>query len=66
MRRKEDYELEKVTLNLRKGDFDRLRDLHGRVGASKTIRNLVIGHLKRVDERVAQRIPIARYLKDLT
>lgn len=55
MRRRENYELEKVTLNLRKDDFARLRTLHGRLGASKVIRELVIGHLKRVDETVAQK-----------
>jgi hypothetical protein len=55
MRRKEDYELEKVTLNLRKGDFARLRELHGRLGAGKVVRELVLGHIKRVEETVAQR-----------
>lgn len=55
MRKKEDYPLEKVTLNLRKGDFSRLRDLHGRLGAGKVIRELVIGHIRRVEESVAQK-----------
>jgi len=55
MKRSEDYEMEKVTLNLRKGDVDKLRVLHGRLGASKVIRELVIGHIKRVEETVAQR-----------
>lgn len=64
MRRKEDFELEKVTLNLRKGDFERLRGLHGRLGASKVIRELVMGHLKRVEESVAQNIrPLETRLK---
>jgi hypothetical protein len=54
MRRKEDYPLEKVTLNLRDGDFDRLRELHGRLGAGKVIRGLVMGHIKRVEEKMAQ------------
>jgi hypothetical protein len=58
VRRKEDYNLQKVTLNLRSGDFDRLRTLHGRLGAGKVIRELVIGHIKRVDETVAQRASI--------
>lgn len=53
MRRKEEYELQKVTLNLRRGDFDRLRTLHGREGAGKIVRGLVIGHLNRVDKIVA-------------
>ena len=55
MRRKEDYKLEKVTLNLRDGDFARLRHLHGRLGAGKVIRELVIGHIKRVEEVIAQK-----------
>jgi hypothetical protein len=53
MRRKEDYPLQKVTLNLRDGDFEYLRDLHGKVGAGKIIRNLVIKHIKTVQEKVA-------------
>jgi hypothetical protein len=57
MKRTENYEMEKVTLNLRKGDVDRLRILHGRLGASKVIRELVMGHLKRVEETVAQNTP---------
>jgi len=56
MRRRESYQLEKVTLNLRKGDFERLRSLHGRLGASKVVREIVIGHIKRVEENVAQKI----------
>lgn len=66
MRRKEDYELEKVTLNLRRGDFERLRGLHGRLGASKVVRELVMGHIKRVDERVSQKAPATISIKDLT
>ena len=57
MRRKEAYPLEKVTLNLREGDFGRLQVLHGRLGAGKVIRELVIGHIKRVEEHVAQAVP---------
>jgi hypothetical protein len=55
VRRKEDYKLEKVTLNLRRGDFERLRVLHGRLGSGKVVRELVIGHIKRVEEAVGQR-----------
>lgn len=58
MRRKEAYPLEKVTLNLRQGDFARLQVIHGRLGAGKVIREMVIGHIKRVDEAVAQKLPI--------
>ena len=65
MRRKEDFELEKVTLNLRKGDFERLRGLHGRLGASKVIRELVMGHIKRVEETVNQNIPHLHLVPDM-
>jgi len=33
-----------------KGDFARLRELHGRVGAGKVIRRLVEGHIARVEQ----------------
>lgn len=55
MKKKENYALQKVTLNLREGDFDKLRALHGRLGAGKVIRELVIGHINRVEEAVAQK-----------
>jgi hypothetical protein len=57
MKRSEDYEMQKVTMNLRKGDVDKLRTLHGRLGASKVVRELIIGHIKRVEEIVAQNTP---------
>ncbi len=53
--RQEGYPLQKVTLNLRDGDFDRLQNLHGKLGAGKVVRELVIAHLRRVDEALAQR-----------
>lgn len=66
MRRKEDYVLEKVTLNLREGDFARLRALHGRLGAGKVVRELVRGHLKRVDDKLAESsIPAPSIVPDL-
>lgn len=55
MKRKEDYPLQKVTLNLRDGDWEWLRTMHGRLGAAKVIRELVIGHRKRAEELAAQR-----------
>jgi len=54
MRRKEPYPLEKITLNLREGDFEQLRSLHGRMGAGKIVRDMVIAHLKRVEEHMLQ------------
>lgn len=56
MRRKEAYPLEKVTLNLRKGDFAKLQVMHGRLGAGKVIRELTIGHIKRVEDEVEKRL----------
>jgi hypothetical protein len=48
-RRKLSYPLEKVTLELREGDFEHLAMLYGRQRVSATIRNLVIRHLNQVD-----------------
>ena len=50
MQRKETYPLQKVTLNLRNGDWNRLQFLHPRDGAGKAIRRLVIKHLRRVED----------------
>ena len=47
-RRKLPYDLQKVTLNLRRGDFEWLRVIHGRDGASKVIRDMVQAHVDRV------------------
>jgi hypothetical protein len=60
LRKKETYDLQKVTLNLREGDWDRLRDLHTRQGASKIVRDLVIGHLTRVEAEVNQKSHLSR------
>lgn len=50
---KENYKLQKVTLNLRKGDWNKLRNLH-RGGASKHIRDLIIND---VDSYIKRRKP---------
>lgn len=47
MKRTTDYPLQKVTLNLRLGDWGWLRTMHGRAGASKVIREMVKGHVER-------------------
>ena len=60
MRKKETYDLQKVTLNLREGDWDRLRDLHTPQSASKIVRDLVIGHLTRVEAEVNQKSHLSR------
>lgn len=54
MQRKEAYPLQKVTLNLRRGDFDRLRTKYGtKKGAGRAIRELIIKDLdgERADAR---------------
>ena len=47
-RRKLSYPLEKVTLELRQGDFDRLASLYGRQHVSESVRNLIIRHLNQI------------------
>ena len=41
--------LEKITINIYKGDMDRLKAIKSRVGASVIIRNLIASFLERVD-----------------
>jgi len=50
--RKEAYPLQKVTLNLREGDWEWLRQMHGSLGAGKVIRELVMGHRARTENRI--------------
>lgn len=51
MRRREELPLAKHTLHLYLGDFDKLRDFHGRIGASKVIRSLVRAHIVTVETK---------------
>ena len=46
MQRKERYPLRRLHINLRRGDFEKLHYLHGREGAGRVIRRLVIDYLK--------------------
>ena len=46
MQRKERYPLRRLNINLRRGDFEKLRLLHGREGAGRLIRRLVIEYLR--------------------
>lgn len=59
MRRVEDEPIEKVTLNLYKGDFAKLRKHYEKAGAGKIVRTLVRDYLRKVEENIAQRIPAA-------
>lgn len=56
-KRKSDKPLEKVTLNLFKGDFARLGELHPQIGASVVIREMISAHIRSVDETVARTAP---------
>lgn len=58
MRRKEDYDLQKVTILLRVGDFDCLRHFHGREGASKRIRRMVIDYIEESPVRSRYRLRV--------
>jgi aspartate/tyrosine/aromatic aminotransferase len=59
MRRREDFELSKHTINLYAGDYSKLMALYStRVGAAKVIRDLVHAHLRKIEEEAAQRVPV--------
>ena len=45
-RRPDEHNLQKVTLNLAEGDFQRMGLMYPALGASKAIRLLVRGHVK--------------------
>lgn len=68
MARKETQEMEKVTLNLFKGDFAKLRELHPQLGAGKAARVLVRSHIQKVEEEMAQSaapIPLSPLTKEV-
>lgn len=44
--------LQKVTLNLQAGDFDKMRSIYPKIGAGKAIRALVRKHIERVEQTV--------------
>lgn len=47
---REKEQLQKVTLNLVEGDFDRLAALYPKLGAGKVIRHLVRTHLEKIEQ----------------
>lgn len=55
-KRKEPYSLQKVTINLRLGDWKWLQVVYGTKGAGKVIRDMVMGHVDRVDESLRERM----------
>lgn len=55
MKRREDHPIQKHTLNLYMGDYEKLQTLYStRVGAAKIIRDIIRAHIRRVEERAAQ------------
>lgn len=48
--------MEKVTLNLFEGEFDKLRDLYGRQGGGKIVRDLVHSHLETIAKKMKERM----------
>jgi hypothetical protein len=56
MRRREDRDMTKHTLNLYAGDYAKIQALYStRVGAAKIIRDIVHAHIRRIEESAAQR-----------
>lgn len=57
-RRREDFPLRKVALNLFDGEFDELRRFYPASGAGKIVRTLVHQHLKRIKRKLEEhRVP---------
>jgi hypothetical protein len=54
-RRRETTPISKHTLNLYRGDFEKLADLYPRNGAGKIIRDLVRRHIRRVEQEILDR-----------
>lgn len=66
MRKKEDHPIQKVTLNLYEGDFQRLATLFPKAGASKIIRTLVRKFIVQVEESHQQSVaPIPIEIEDV-
>lgn len=52
--------LEKVTIRLNSGDFQRLRDLYPSIKANEAIRRLVRHHIRQVESALARDLPTIR------
>lgn len=52
MPRRKTEDLEKVTINLTRGDMEFLQTAYPEIGASKVIRTLVREHCRRIEERM--------------
>jgi hypothetical protein len=59
VKRREDREISKHTLNLYAGDYEKLRTLYStRIGAAKIIRDIIRAHIRQVEETAAQRVDL--------
>lgn len=59
MRKREEREIRKHTLNLYAGDYEKLQALYSsRIGAAKVIRDLVHAHLITIKDNAALREPL--------
>ena len=57
MRRREDKAINKHTLNLYAGDYEKLQLIYGtRIGAAKIIRDIVHTHIKRIENEAEQKV----------
>jgi len=58
MRRREDRPIQKHTLNLYAGDYEKLQALYPtRIGAAKIIRDIIHAHIRLIEEDAAQKLP---------
>jgi len=58
MRRREDRPIQKHTLNLYTGDYEKLQALYPtRIGAAKIIRDIIHAHIRLIEEGAAQKVP---------
>jgi len=66
MRRREDRDITKHTLNLYRGDYAKLQALYSsRIGAAKIIRDIVHAHIRKIEEDAAQRLPVPGVIDEL-
>ena len=57
MRRREDKAINKHTLNLYAGDYEKLQAIYGtRIGAAKIIRDMIHNHIKRIENEAEQKV----------
>ena len=55
MAKKSEHKLRKHTLNLFAGDYEILQDLHPETGAGAVVRQLIRGHISRIEAAQEQK-----------